>query len=53
MEESEQEKKRLQNVLKRAKKETMTKDIATFAFARFFTTLLALLAPFFKQTQHK
>lgn len=45
--------KRLTNVLKRARRETMTKDIATFAVARFFTTLLGLLAPFFKQIQHK
>jgi hypothetical protein len=52
MDEQSQLDERLKKVLRRAKRETATKDMVTFVFAGFFTTLLTLLAPFFQTNKN-
>jgi len=53
MEQEEIHKKRLKSVLKRAKRETTIKEMSTFLGASFFSTLLLILAPFFKSNKIK
>ncbi|MBU0720200.1 hypothetical protein KJ877_02535 [bacterium] len=53
MEDKQELDERLKKVLKRAKNETYMKDVSTLVFARFFSTLLAILAPFLKKNNTK